>query len=163
MGFSLGSNTINDVKLGSSQVSELYLGSTKFWPEVFLYNIFIEGVSYSQAILESRLTGLTITAFDNSGDNTQIFTTTDYTINSNAFTFTDITSYVDDGKCVGVGSSAFSLCSSLTNISLPNVTTWGIDVFNGVANNGTITIKAGQETNANITYLVGKGWTVITV
>ena len=66
-------------------------------------------------------------------------------------------------KVTSVGFEAFALCTSLSTIDLRNCTSWGTNVFLNVPFNGTITVKSGQQTNANITYLVSRGWTVITV
>ena len=134
MGFSLGSNTINDVKLGSSQVNELYLGSTKFWPDAPAFNIFIGGLSLGQLTLETKLTGETITAFSSSitPPTTNAFTTTNYTISRSfdGFAFnSNITSFIDDGKCVGVEDLAFYSCFNLIKVVLPNVPTIGNAAF----------------------------------
>ena len=121
MGFSLGSNTVNDVKLGSSQVSELYLGSAKFWPDAPAFDVFIGGIDYDQSDIEFKLIGETITAFNNTGGNTQFNTSTNYTILFTGFSSEGITSYTDGGKCTFIDDSAFLGCSSLTSVSFPNV------------------------------------------
>lgn len=61
---------------------------------------------------------------------------------------------------------AFSGCSSLNDVSIPSVTNLGgstanNNVFLNVADNGRIEINPSVQTDGDITYLIGKGWTII--
>ena len=99
--------------------------------------IFIGGLAptLDQSQLQLRLTGETITSYTEVGVNIYVSSSTNYTINANAFRESSgITSYVDGGKCTGIGYTAFYLDSNLRTASFSSVTSVGDYCFTGCTN-----------------------------
>ena len=91
--------------------------------------IFIGGAgALSQAALESILTGETITYYAEEWNNLHVSSSTNYSINGQAFLNENIPldSYIDGGKCTSIGEYAF-LNTTIQTASFANVTA----VYNG--------------------------------
>jgi len=122
MGVALGSNTLNNFYLGSTQLSALYVGNDKVWP-VGGGSFFIGGRDFSQIELEGKLTGETLTSWSVIGGNTVATSSTNYSINNTGFGFTTgLTSYIDSGGCTLVGQDAFYNQSTLISASFLGAT-----------------------------------------
>ena len=100
-------------------------------------NIFIGGLALvlDRSQLQSKLTGETITYYNEVVFDIFVSSSTSYTINNDAFTSRwlpgeSLTSYIDGGRCTSIGDSAFANCYNMTTASFPSVTTVGGNAFN---------------------------------
>jgi hypothetical protein len=126
----LGNNAWNNVYLGSNAASEVYLGSTKVWPvTVVSGSIFIGNYTGTQAELEGKLTGETLTSWAIVGSDTVASSSTAYSVNLNAFSASTITKYIDDGQCTVLNNIAFQYSQNLVTASFAGCTTLGSGVF----------------------------------
>jgi len=135
MAFILGLNTINNVRLGNTQVSELYLGSDKFWPPPtasITDSIFIEGEFFGNAsTLQSVLVGSTIYSFSSS-----VFPYPTYASSSTNYQLLDtvwgstITKFIDGGRCTSIPTSPLKDATNFVTGSFPGVLTVGNNAFN---------------------------------
>jgi hypothetical protein len=126
--------------LGGTQATGLYFGSTKLWPLTppapTGYRVTFATASISQATLQTRLANENITSFQTaqgSGSNETVFyTSTRYSINSNAFvaaSSTPLLKYVDEGGCTAINAIAFADNYLLSHIEFPAVTSIGTSAF----------------------------------
>lgn len=94
--------------------------------------IFIGGAAgvLDQATLQGLLTGETITYYAEDGSDVYASSSTEYTINTNAFSSLTIpvTSYIDGGKCTSIGYNAFS-DTNIQTASFANATTASQNAF----------------------------------
>jgi hypothetical protein len=105
--------------------------------------IFIGGLAstLNQAQLEAKLTGETITSYSEVGANIFVSSSTNYSINADAFRENvDITSYVDGGKCTSIGAFAFYLDTNLVTASFSSATSVGTYGFYGCTNLATLNL-----------------------
>lgn len=119
--------------------------------------IFIGGLAptLDQSQLQLRLTGETITSYNEVGVDIYVSSSTNYTINADAFRESSgITSYVDGGKCTGIGDTAFYLDTNLRTASFSSATSVGDYGFYGCTNLTTLNLPkvttVGYQALANI-------------
>ena len=117
--------------------------------------IFIGGLAstLTQGQLAAKLTGETITYFNNTLiPNLYVSSSTYYQINDNAFiNNSNITSYIDGGKCTVIGGNAFNNCGNLATASFSTATIVGLQAFYGAG--GTVgTFKINLPTATTINY-----------
>jgi hypothetical protein len=126
---------ITSAYLGGTQATGLYFGAVKVWPQEApgptSYRVTFATASISQAAIEGKLSGSSITSFQTaqgSGSNETVFyTSTQYSINSNAFSLaistTPLLKYIDEGGCNVInGTSAFAENYLLSHIEFPALT-----------------------------------------
>jgi hypothetical protein len=131
MGFNLGNNTITPY-LGSTPITGVYQGSNKVWPAFLGLQVQIGGVQIPQATMAGVLTGETFTSYSTGSAGTEFNSSTNYTINADAF-FNNpsgsMTSYLDSGSCTSIGNNAFRNAPNIESVSFPNVTSVGTLAF----------------------------------
>lgn len=145
--------------------SEAFAGCTSLPPHInnqHFPNLAYLGSNVFAGSNVGRIELPTVTTVDTDGP---IFTSVGHiTLNGlssiQGVSFWGCTSYIlEFAGCTSVGDGAFSnwspTAAQFSWLSLPAVTTWGVGVFSGVSGlSVTLTIRADQESNANIQMLL---------
>ena len=145
-GFYLGGKAFSNLFLGSQPVEEVYIGSNLVWMRTVVLPIgpdtmFLGGVAstFDSSILASKLNGDNLTYYRELTGNVYASSSTNYDIDAGAFnTNTNITSYIDGGRCKTISGSAFYGASNLITASFVSASTIGSQAFWNSSNLTTI-------------------------
>lgn len=141
-GLYLGTRQFANIYLGSHSIEEVYLGTNLLWTRTTVLPIgsdtmFLGGVASTIDLptLQSSLVDDTITFYRELAGNVYASSSTDYGISAAAFgSNTNITSYIDGGRCKAVSASAFQNATNLATASFTSASFIGTFAFAACSN-----------------------------
>lgn len=165
-------NEVKSLYVGDKEVVEVYLGSEKIWPEnenlICTYDITEPGdtqicsnIASVQSIIVDGISMDPVTTynFEESGEHTVEFVLSDNILQSRMFIGISMKSIVIPNSVISIGSSAFSGCSSLQEITcLATLQSISSSVFRNISSSGVLRVPAGS--NAYLKSYLPEGWVV---
>lgn len=157
MAIYIGNNTLSAAKLGTTNISSIWLGDAKLWPTIVYYKFqaeYSDGTTYDVECDGSGTLGTNQTkpsGYEYSAMTEAIIGDCVSGISSYSFErFINLSSVTMSSSVTQLGNSCFSRCVNLSSITIPNsITSIGDNCFNQCTSLSNITLPTG------ITYLGG--------